>query len=569
MADVADEVARVAAGQDDGKGCGETAWNADTATVLYVAGDWQDVGPIEEAFLAVDGVEGFVSEAEALPDGWCDARVVYPDPPPRWVVDACDEALAASAPAAASCMICVKPRPEEAQAVADPDGDPPDTLHVTLAYLGEVEGDLGHLVEALGPVAASHAPLSGTVAGWALFAPALDTGTSPAILLPDVPGLVELRVAVTDALHGAGIDYSRLHGFCAHLTLDYIDGGLDGASPFRPDQAGAPLHFDELLVVRGDVEVIPVPLTGAKPLTAAAEPLVAALPARRPGKVTVSAAHHNAVVQASYRRSDELEPRLVAVLEPILRHAGDKAAHAFERMATNHLTAAGEPPAPGQPPGWSAPAADELLDAAALVAEILARTAPVRRAFLEAAMTPSLRAAGLSFDVTNPLTAQALASSARHIQSIADTTRLNVMRIVRESHDAGLSIPDTASAIRAGMDEASNVRATLIARTELAGISNGGSLAATKIVSQETGDSYAKVWMTAPGAAHPRHEDYDGLDGQTVDLDSSFDVGGSQLNFPGDPDGDPGEVINCRKRCTMSYTDGAGDVTGDTVDSGE
>jgi hypothetical protein len=63
--------------------------------------------------------------------------------------------------------------------------------------------------------------------------------------------------------------------------------------------------------------------------------------------------------------------------------------------------------------------------------------------------------------------------------------------------------------------------------------------------------------MTAPGAKFPRHEDYDGLDGQTVALDATFDVGEAQLQFPGDPDGPPEEVCNCR--CTMEYS-GGGEV---------
>jgi hypothetical protein len=61
------------------------------------------------------------------------------------------------------------------------------------------------------------------------------------------------------------------------------------------------------------------------------------------------------------------------------------------------------------------------------------------------------------------------------------------------------------------------------------------------------------VWLTAQGAPHPRHEDYEGLDGQTRPLDAPFDVGGLPLQHPGDPNGPVGEVARCR--CAISYVE--------------
>jgi hypothetical protein len=52
--------------------------------------------------------------------------------------------------------------------------------------------------------------------------------------------------------------------------------------------------------------------------------------------------------------------------------------------------------------------------------------------------------------------------------------------------------------------------------------------------------------LTAPGFDHPRHEDYEGLDGQTVGLHESFDVGGYAADHPGDPSLPPSESIQCR-----------------------
>lgn len=380
-----------------------------------------------------------------------------------------------------STMIAVKPIPDEAEALAKVDGVDPDSLHVTLAYLGEYDGDLDELADVLTDVALSHAPLSGRVGGVGSFD---DNGNGyPAILLPSVPGLIELRVAVTEALVEAGFDYGREHGYLPHLTVSYEDSEM----VFPADGMGQELHFDDLWVVRGDTDVRRVPLDGVAPLTAA-----------------------------------------------------------------------------GEPTPWTSPAADEIIDVEALIKTLRGKTDPVRKAVVESVMKPSLDQAGIAFDVTNPLAAKVLAQSASQITEIADTTRLNVMRIIKAAHDDGLSIPATAKAIQAGMADASVARATLIARTELVGAVNGGSLAATQIVSEETGDAYDKVWLTAPGAQYPRHELYEGLDGQTTSLDGLFQVGEDELQFPGDPSGSPDEVCNCR--CTMVYEDRVGNET-ETVDS--
>lgn len=86
--DVRAEVARVAADHaDEAVGYGECAYNEATGAVLYVCGDWTDPDPIAADMLAIHGVDSFEHEAEALPDGWWDADVVYPADPPRWVTD--------------------------------------------------------------------------------------------------------------------------------------------------------------------------------------------------------------------------------------------------------------------------------------------------------------------------------------------------------------------------------------------------------------------------------------------------------------------------------------------------
>ncbi len=370
-------------------------------------------------------------------------------------------------------MVALYPRLEEAQALAD-GSESPESMHVTLAFLGEItDDDAQRVVDALAPVAGTHPPLVGEVGGVALFKEGPDG--HPAVLLPDVPGLVELRQDVATAIANAdGVDFSRLHGYTPHLTVDYAP------DPNPPDQSklGQPLHFDGVAVVKGNRIVASHPLTGAPALTASSP--------------------------------------------------------------------------------WTAPVPNELLNVDKLVAEIRAKTDPVRNAAVKSVMTPALEGVGIAWDATEPLTAKVLSQAGSQVTNIAETTQANVMRTIGTSYEAGLSIPDTAKVIQAGMSEAALPRATLIARTEMAGAVNGGSLAAAKIAEQATGGNSGasfKVWLTAPGAMFPRHEEYDDLDGQTVPLEGLFDVGGEQLEYPGDPAGDPSEVCNCR--CTLEYTDQA------------
>jgi len=245
------------------------------------------------------------------------------------------------------------------------------------------------------------------------------------------------------------------------------------------------------------------------------------------------------------------EERLAKAASSVLRTAGRVAARNFKDAVASQvasLTAAGEPP------DWTPPHPDELVDVDAVVAGLRTKSDPIRLSAIEEygsalkSLYPDLK-----WNVANPLVGAVLAGTGEHVQGIAETTRINLMRIIRASHEEGLSIDDTAKAIREGMDAASTVRGRLIARPELAAVTNGGSLAATKIVADASGQPFYKRWMTAPGAHYPRHEDYPELDGQTVGLDEPFDVGGYALQFPGDPDGPPEEICNCR--CSLAYVE--------------
>jgi uncharacterized protein with gpF-like domain len=91
----------------------------------------------------------------------------------------------------------------------------------------------------------------------------------------------------------------------------------------------------------------------------------------------------------------------------------------------------------------------------------------------------------------------------------------------------------------------SRQRGALIARTETHGAANYGADGAARA----TGLKLRKEWIAAEDErTRPDHNE---ANGQIVDMDQAFDVGGEALMYPGDPAGSAGNIINCR--CGVSH----------------
>jgi len=133
----------------------------------------------------------------------------------------------------------------------------------------------------------------------------------------------------------------------------------------------------------------------------------------------------------------------------------------------------------------------------------------------------------------------------QRITNVADTTRQQIVSAVARGFDDGLGQTGVAGYIRDLIPGMSGYRAGMIARTEVHGAANYGSVSAAA----ETGLRLRKEWISAEDER--TRESHALANGQIVAQDDAFDVGGEALMYPGDPEGSAAEVINCR--CTTGF----------------
>lgn len=242
------------------------------------------------------------------------------------------------------------------------------------------------------------------------------------------------------------------------------------------------------------------------------------------------------------------EERAAAKLERTIRRYVRSIAASF---VNGHLTVLAA--APEGLPEWRMPMPVDLLDAAGMQAELDAHA----DALAADAATSTARSVALSLAIAPDLSNRLLrgviaAQSGRRITTAPADLVETMMGSLQESYEAGLSIPNAARAMRRVGYTSAKGYAERIARTELIGAVNASSLAQ---VQGATTIQYKQWLATADSRTRETHDE---ADGQTVPLEGTFQVGGYDLEFPGDPNGPPEEIINCR--CTLTYTDEPGDL---------
>jgi hypothetical protein len=270
---------------------------------------------------------------------------------------------------------------------------------------------------------------------------------------------------------------------------------------------------------------------------------------------------------AAFRADDAAVEAALEAYRPTLEAAWARQVKRLARVAVANLHRHQPIVAASEPPDWSMPNDDEVLpieQQRALVAEAMRREfAAMHKILLDTGAS-----AGLSFDTRNRIVDEVIAERGQHITRITETIRAEIMTQLREAYAAGESLPQASRRVAATLGERSTKRAQVIAATELAGAKNGASVRLASILSgtslnddgsvrQDTlGHDPIKLWKiwyaTMDHRTRPTHAQ---ANGQQVPINQPFDVGGSSLDYPGDPSGPGDEVIHCR--CTVAYTEAA------------
>lgn len=147
------------------------------------------------------------------------------------------------------------------------------------------------------------------------------------------------------------------------------------------------------------------------------------------------------------------------------------------------------------------------------------------------------------FDISDPVTAKWIEDKAMKFgEEVNETTISKLKNTLAEGVLEGESIDQLKKRVVVLFEEYYRGRSKTISRTEVLSANNAG----TNFGYKQSGVVEKKEWLaTRDGNTRDDHAE---ADGQVVKVDDSFDVGGEDLEYPGDPSGSPEQIINCR--CT-------------------
>lgn len=135
--------------------------------------------------------------------------------------------------------------------------------------------------------------------------------------------------------------------------------------------------------------------------------------------------------------------------------------------------------------------------------------------------------------------------AATRITGITQTGEKIVRRILERGIAEGLSVQQIANKLRTEWQQMTRWRAEMIARTEIISASNLGSY----IGAQTTGLRLNKEWIATRDSR--TRDDHASVDGAIVGMQQSFNVGGVDMQFPGEPNKPADQTVNCR--CTIAH----------------
>jgi len=143
-------------------------------------------------------------------------------------------------------------------------------------------------------------------------------------------------------------------------------------------------------------------------------------------------------------------------------------------------------------------------------------------------------------------------NTGRKITQVQNTTKKMLGIVIQVGVTNGETNREIAKRIRKTGRVDSVFRSLRIARTETLGIYNSATDASVR----ETGLKFIRVWSTTKDLRTRRRKkksfyDHWVVDGQKRKQNEPFDVSGENLDYPGDPKGSAGNIINCR--CVLLY----------------
>jgi len=135
--------------------------------------------------------------------------------------------------------------------------------------------------------------------------------------------------------------------------------------------------------------------------------------------------------------------------------------------------------------------------------------------------------------------------TARNVQHVQGSTKRIIRSIVDKAVSEGKTNAEIAKEILKVGSIVEKYRARMIVRTEI----HSASIATIDETMQQSEIGYTKEWLSA--LDERTRADHAFADGQEVEKDEPFIVGDEKLMVPGDPDGSPENIINCR--CNILY----------------
>lgn len=153
----------------------------------------------------------------------------------------------------------------------------------------------------------------------------------------------------------------------------------------------------------------------------------------------------------------------------------------------------------------------------------------------------------IPFDPEHPMLVAQLQRTRNLMMRTPDEVYRQIISVLGDVTATGGTVKDQAEAVRHVLDVTGTenwpARAKTVAVTEVHRAWNMGAFAFALAAQQQVG-LLTKRWVARDDSrTRPSH---DRADGQTVFINQPFIVNMEPLMFPGDPNGSPGNVINCR-----------------------